>query len=149
MIKLTLNAALVDDIRQLLKQSRKDLKQTINTTMVQTYWQVGCLIVEHEQQGENRASYGKQVLQQLSKILTSEFGKGFDLTNLRKMRQFYLVFPIRDAVRRELSWTHYRALIRVENRQAREWYLKESIEQAWSARALERQISVLYYERLL
>ena len=92
--------------------------------MVQTYWQVGQLIVEDEQQGDKRARYGKQVLAQLSATLTCEFGKGFDLTNLRKMRQFYLAFPIRDAVRLELSWTHYRTLIRIDNEQARHWYIR-------------------------
>ncbi|MPY24503.1 PDDEXK nuclease domain-containing protein [Shewanella sp. YLB-07] len=136
-------------LRELLSQSRQKLQQTVNSTMVQTYWQVGHLIVEHEQQGAERAQYGKQVLQQLADELTAEFGKGFDLTNLRRMRMFYQVFPIRDTVRLELSWSHYRALIRLENAQARQWYLEESINQAWSARALERQIGSLYYERLL
>ena len=143
------NAALLDALRQLLGKSRSSLQQTVNSTMVLTYWQVGQLIVEHEQRGESRASYGKQVLKELAAKLTTEFGKGFDLTNLRKMRQFYLVFPIRDALRLELSWTHYRTLIRIESEQARMWYMQECIEQAWSARALERQIGVLYYERLL
>lgn len=140
---------LLSQLRTLLTNSRTQLQYSVNATMVQTYWQVGQLIVEDEQQGDKRARYGKQVLAQLSATLTCEFGKGFDLTNLRKMRQFYLAFPIRDAVRLELSWTHYRTLIRIDNEQARHWYLQESIEQAWSARALERQISVLYFERLL
>lgn len=108
-----LNSDLVNEIRQFLNQSRKQLQQTVNTTMVQTYWQVGCLIVEDEQKGESRASYGKQVLQLLSKELTAEFGKGFDVRNLRNMRLFYLKFPIRNALRTELSWTHYRVLIRM------------------------------------
>lgn len=136
-------------VRQLLSQSRRQLQQAINSTMVQTYWQVGQLIVEDEQQGEARAEYGKQVLQQLSLSLSAEFGKGFDLTNLRRMRAFYLVFPIRDTVCLELSWSHYRALIRLDNEQARAWYLQEAITQGWSARALDRQIGTLYYERLL
>jgi len=136
-------------VRQLLSQSRRQLQQSINSAMVQTYWQVGQLIVEDEQQGEKRAEYGKQVLKQLSLSLSAEFGKGFDLTNLRRMRSFYLVFPIRDTVRLELSWSHYRALIRLDNKQARTWYINEAIEQSWSARALERQIGSLYYERLL
>ncbi|GGB41981.1 hypothetical protein GCM10011502_14130 [Oceanisphaera marina] len=117
--------------------------------MVQSYWQIGRLIVEEEQQGENRAAYGKQQLQQLSKQLTERLGKGFDVGNLRNMRQFYITFPIHDAVRSELSWTHYRALMRIDNPAARDWYLQEAISQSWSARALERQISTLYYERLL
>ncbi len=94
---------------------------------------------------------GRQMLnlQRLSKRLTEEFDKGFDVRNLRNMRAFYVCFPIRDAVRTELSWTHYRVLLRVENSKARDLYLNESIEQSWSTRALERQISKLYFERLL
>jgi predicted nuclease of restriction endonuclease-like (RecB) superfamily len=117
--------------------------------MVQAYWHIGRLIVEDEQQGQQRATYGKQQLQQLSEQLTREFGKGFDASNLRNMRSFYLCFPNRDALRHKLSWTHYRLLIRVENPKARDWYLQEAMNQNWSARALERQIGVLYYERLL
>lgn len=141
--------ALFVNIRTLLNQSRKQVVQAVNSAMVQTYWQIGQLIVENEQQGQERAEYGKAVLKALSISLTKEFGKGFDLTNLRKMRALYLCFPIRDALRLELSWTHYRTLTRIENENARQWYLNEAIEQAWSARALERQIGSLYYERLL
>ncbi|WP_233437256.1 PDDEXK nuclease domain-containing protein [Vreelandella alkaliphila] len=121
----------------------------MNTAMVQSYWEIGRLIVEHEQQGNSRAEYGKQQLQQLSQQLTERLGKGFDVRNLRNMRQFYQSFPKRNAVRTELSWTHYRTLLRIENAQARDWYLHEAINQSWSARALERQINTLYYERLL
>ena len=130
--------------------------------MVEAYWNVGRLIVEKEQGGEKRAAYGEAVLSELSNRLTAEFGQGFDLTNLRKMRQFYLMFPKRgaarlesakaqkrDSLRPELSWTHYRLLLRVENKQAREWYMQEAVEERWSTRQLERQISALYYARLL
>lgn len=96
-----------------------------------------------------RAAYGQRQLAELSTRLTDLFGKGFDVSNLRNMRRFYQAFPIRDAVRLELGWTHYRTLLRVENPSAREWYLREAISQNWSSRALERQIGVLYYERLL
>jgi predicted nuclease of restriction endonuclease-like (RecB) superfamily len=147
---------LVNDIRHLLEQSRQRLQQTVFfifyykvATMVQSYWQVGRLIVEDEQQGKSRATYGKRVLQQLASTLTTEFGKGFDLTNLRNMRRFYLAFPIRETVSLELSWSHYNHLARIENEQARNWYKAEAVEQSWSVRALERQIGVLYYERLL
>ncbi|MBT2787596.1 MULTISPECIES: PDDEXK nuclease domain-containing protein [unclassified Halomonas] len=140
---------LVSAITQQIEQARGQVRQAVNTAMVQSYWEIGRLIVEHEQQGNRRAEYGKQQLQQLSQQLTEQLGKGFDVTNLRNMRQFYQSFPIRDAVRLELSWTHYRTLLRVENPQARDWYLQEAINQSWSARALERQISTLYYERLL
>lgn len=143
------NNDLIQNIAAIIHQARHQVRQTVNQAMVQSYWEIGRLLVEDEQQGESRAEYGKAVLQNISERLTAMFGKGFDVTNLRKMRQFFLVFPIRDSLRPELSWTHYRRLIQVENPQAREWYLKEAIEQNWSVRALDRQISVLYYERLL
>jgi len=137
------------DIARIIEQARGQVRQSINTAMVDSYWQIGRLIVEHEQNGEARAEYGKQQLQFLSTQLTGQFGKGFDVTNLRNMRRFYLAFPIRDALRLELGWTHYRSLIRIENPATRKWYQQEAISQSWSARALERQIGVLYYERLL
>ncbi|MYL24478.1 DUF1016 family protein [Halomonas alkaliantarctica] len=140
---------LVADIRSLIATARRQVVRAVNSSMVQTYWQIGRLIVEDEQQGDTRAAYGKQQLQRLSRELTEEFGKGFDVTNLRNMRRFYEAFPKRDALRLELSWTHYRILIRIENPQARDWYQQEAIQQGWSARALERQIGNLYYERLL
>lgn len=140
---------LLQNIAAVISQARAQVRAAVNSAMVQSYWEIGRLIVEHEQQGEKRAAYGKQQLQSLSEALAAQFGKGFDVTNLRNMRQFYLTFPIRDSVRLELSWTHYRRLLRIENEQARQWYLNEAISQNWSARALDRQISVLYYERLL
>ncbi len=141
--------ALVADIAREIEAARDQVRQAVNTAMVRSYWQIGRLIVEHEQQGESRAAYGKQQLQALSVRLTERLGKGFDVTNLRNMRQFYEVFPIRDALRLELSWTHYRRLLRIENKQARAWYLQEAFQQGWSSRALDRQINSLYYERLL
>jgi predicted nuclease of restriction endonuclease-like (RecB) superfamily len=116
---------------------------------VQTCWQIGRHIVEFEQEGARRAAYGKQLLATLAEALSEEFGKGFDSSNLRYMRLFYQAFPIRDALRHELSWTHYRRLLRVDNEDARLWYMNESAGQNWSSRALERQINTLYYERLL
>ncbi len=144
-----INNQIVDDIRNLLINSRIQIQQSVNSVMVQTYWHIGRIIVEDEQNGELRAEYGKKQLELISNSLTQEFGKGFDTTNLRKMRQFYLTFPIQDSVSLKLSWTHYRTLMRIENQNARDWYIKETIENHWSVRALERQISVLYYERLL
>lgn len=144
-----LNPQLVVEIRQLVVAARREVVQAVNSTMVQTYWHIGRLIVEDEQQGEVRAAYGTQQLQRLSEDLTEEFGKGFNVRNLRNMRAFYQAFPNRNALRTELSWTHYRTLLRVESDEARQWYQREAIEQGWSARALERQIGKLYYERLL
>ncbi len=144
-----LSTQLISDIRTVLQQARQQIQISVNHGMVQAYWQVGQLIVEHEQQGKERAEYGKQQLQHLSDTLKMDFGKGFDITNLQNMRKFYLAFPIQDAVRPELTWTHYRRLIRIESTQARQWYTLEAIEQNWSARALDRQVAALYYERLL
>jgi len=143
------NELLLKEIKTLLQTSRQQLQQTVNTTMVQTYWNIGRLIVDDEQKGKERAIYGKKQLESIAGTLTQEFGKGFDARNLRKMRQFYQVFSKWDSVRTELSWTHYRRLMQIENNTARNWYITESIENNWSARALERQVSTLYYERLL
>ncbi|MEN9868438.1 MAG: hypothetical protein RL748_4028 [Pseudomonadota bacterium] len=143
------DAPLLGGIRQIITQARGRIQQQVNSAMVEAYWHIGRLIVEHEQQGERRADYGKQQLQQIASRLTAEFGKGFDERNLRNMRGFYQAFPIWNAVRTELSWTHYRSLTRIDSAEARQWYLEESISQNWSARTLDRQISVLYYERLL
>jgi predicted nuclease of restriction endonuclease-like (RecB) superfamily len=140
---------LLTAIRSILNQARTQLQQTVNHTMVETYWQVGRLIIEDEQQGEKRATYGQQQLKSLAIQLKSEFGKGFNERNLRNMRAFYLTYPIWHTVCTKLSWSHYRVLLRVENQAAREWYIKETVDHAWSVRALDRQIDKLYYERLL
>jgi predicted nuclease of restriction endonuclease-like (RecB) superfamily len=183
------------DIRGVLESARAGAYRAVNFAMVQSYWQIGRVIVEHEQKGKKRAEYGEAVLEELSRRLTEEFGKGFDASNLWKMRQFHLLFPILDAprlesepaildaprlesgekgkkrnalrteslvpirhavrgesgpgLRSELSWTHYRLLLRVESAEAREWYMHEAADEHWSTRQLERQISTLYYERLL
>ena len=141
--------ALIDEIRQVLTQSRSQIQQAVNHQMVAAYWHIGRLIVEHEQAGAVRAAYGLGQLEALAEVLTGEFGRGFHARNLRFMRMFYQTYPIWNAVRTELSWTHYRTLMRIENPKAREWYTQERIAHHWSARALERQISTLYYERLL
>ncbi|MEA2072333.1 MAG: PDDEXK nuclease domain-containing protein [Campylobacterota bacterium] len=145
----TTNNQLIENLKSIIISSRVKVVQSVNTVMVQTYWNIGKSLVEDEQQGNTRAEYGKQQLNQISKVLTKEFGKGFDTRNLRNMRQFYLTFAIWNSVSTKLSWTHYRVLIRIQNKDAREWYMQESIENSWSARALERQKSKLYYERLL
>jgi predicted nuclease of restriction endonuclease-like (RecB) superfamily len=136
-------------IRDLLLAARSQVRQAVNTAMVQTYWQIGRMIVEGEQGGNERAEYGKAVLPELAKRLTLEFGKGFSAQSLWNYRLFYLSFPILSALRRELTWTHYKSLLRVSNAQAREWYADEALTQGWSVRALDRQISTLFYERLL
>jgi len=140
---------LLANLRSLIAQARTKALRRVDAIQVQTCWEIGRHIVEFEQQGAARAQYGKGLLTDLSKQLTQEFGKGFDSSNLRYMRLFYLAFPIRDAVRHELSWTHYRTLLKVESSAAREWYIAQSVQENWSTRALERQISTLYYERFV
>lgn len=144
-----LNADLHQAIRQLLVAARTQVRQTINTTMVQTYWLIGQKIVEDEQDGHKRAAYGKQVLPELARRLGEEFGSGFSVQSLSNYRQFFLTFPNFSALRRNLTWTHYKSLLRIPNHHAREWYATEAAEQGWSVRALDRQIATLYYERLL
>ena len=136
-------------IEQIIEEARNKVYRTANFTMVQAYWNIGRTIVEEEQKGKERAEYGKELIERLSKKLTKKYGKGFDRTNLWNMRKFYRTFTKIDALRRELSWTHYRLLLRVENDQARKFYLQEAIDCNWSTRSLERQIGNLYYERIL
>ena len=140
---------LLDALRQLIAGSRQQVLRAVDTVQVQTYWQIGRHIVEFEQGGAPRAAYGKRLLPQLGQALAAEFGRGFEERNLRNMRAFYAMFPIWNALRSELSWTHYRVLCRVESETARMWYVQQAAQQNWSSRALERQIGTLYYERLL
>ncbi len=149
MSNMPTNAELFDRIKELVLSARNTVRHAINATMVQTYWEIGRTIVEDEQAGKERAAYGKMQLKVLSTSLTAELGKGFSVSNLKNMRQFYLLFPKRQSVPSELSWTHNCILMRVENPMAREWYVQEAISENWSSRALERQIGTLYYERLL
>jgi len=129
-----------------LSDARTKSFNAINTAMVQAYWEIGREIAEAV---GDRAEYGKQLLQFLSKRLTTDFGKGFTIANLRNMRQFYHAFPIRYALRSELTWTHYRMLMRMDDPTRREFYLTESADSGWTSRQLERQINSFYYERLL
>lgn len=143
------NRNLIENLKHLILSSRAKMVQTVNSTMVQTYWNIGKILIEHEQEGKARATYGKEQLKHISQVLTKEFGKGFDVSNLRNMRRFYSAFPIQETLSPKLSWSHYCKLIKIENKDAREWYINEAIENSWSVRALDRQISKLYYERLL
>ena len=120
----------------------------VNTEMLNLYWNIGKIIMEI-QQGDERASYGEAVLEKLSEKLTREFGKGFSIINLRRMRKFYCLFPIRSTVLNELSWSHYLELIKIEEQRKRDFYLKETINSRWSVRELQRQRDSLLYERLL
>jgi len=173
------------DIKTILEQARGNAVRAVNFAMVIAYWEIGRRIVEDEQHGSERATYGVAVLKELSKKLTANFGKGFTVANIEYFRKFYLVFSnhqksdavrreldssksdalrrifeddisslqnqpaILHALRRELSWTHYRLLMRVEDEAARNYYMNEAAEQNWSTRVLERQINSLYFQRLL
>lgn len=137
-----------DEIKAILESARNQVYTAANSAMVQAYWNIGKSISEQQGKSE-RAEYGKQLIQELSKQLTRDFGKGFTASNLRNMRQFYLTFPNCYALRSTLSWTHYRLLMRVENEQARNFYLEECDKSNWSTRQLERQINSFFYERLL
>jgi len=141
--------SLLANLRAVILEARRQAISAVDIVQVRTCWTVGRHIVEFEQAGQTRAAYGKGVLAQVSAQLTAEFGKGFDERNLRNMRAFYTAFPNWNALRSELSWTHYRLLLRVDSATAREWYMDEAATQNWNTRALERQIGTLYYERLL
>ena len=135
------------EIRDILAKARGKAIAAVNFAMVEAYWNIGRIIVEKQGDAE-RAPYGDKLLEELSRRLTLDFGPRFDERNLRKMRQLHQAFPIRAALRPELGWTHYRALLRVKNPDAVKWYMNEAADEGWSARALERQISVLYYDRM-
>ncbi len=135
-------------IRNSVISAQGKIYTAVNSAMVHAYWEIGEQI--YLACGENdRAEYGKGLLKYLSEKLTAEFGKGFDERNLRKMRQFYMMYSIRDSLRPELSWTHYRTLMRISDKKRREWYTDECAKSGWSVRQLERQINTMFYERLL
>ena len=135
-------------IRAILNDARSRAYLAINRAMVTAYWEIGRVIVEQEQQGQQRAEYGRGLLKDLSQRLSAEFGRGFDRSTLQHMRAFYLAYPICDALRPELSWTHYRILLRVGKPEARAFYETEAVNARWSTRELERQIHSLLFERL-
>lgn len=144
--------SLIKDLEVLIASGRKAAYQSINQAMIDMYWNIGKRIVEEEQKGKARAQYGKALIKNLAAVLTAEFGAGFTARNLRNFRQFYLLFPEREiwhACVPNLTWTHFRSLLRVSDEDARIWYLRESSEQGWSSRTLDRNISTQYYYRLL
>src|SRR3989344_6560703 len=156
------------NIKEVLDLARKNVVRNVNFEMVQAYWNIGRIIVEEEQKGKERAEYGSYLIKEISKRLTQDFGKGFGISNIKDMREFYSIFKKShalpgqfknyytvhnksikvNALRSELTWTHYRLLIRVENENARNFYINESINSKWSTRELERQINSLLFERL-
>ena len=146
------NEKLIQEVVLILQTARSNTYRAVNTFMVEAYWQIGERIIRQEQGGDKRAEYGEGLIKTLSKALTIEFGKGFSVANLKNFRQFYITFPEFQksyALRSELTWTHYRSIMRVENPKARNFYLTETATQNWSTRQLDRNIRSFYYERSL
>lgn len=137
-----------NQIKEILSNARSKVYSAANFVMVEAYWEIGKSIVE-KQGGNATAEYGTSLLKELSKQMTADFGKGFTVTNLSYMRQFYLTFPNRHALRDKLSWTHYRMIMKVDNEAARQFYIDECAKANWSTRQLERQINTFSYQRLL
>ncbi len=131
---------LYDDIRAIIINARTTIYKAVNTGMLETNWKIGRRIVEEEQAGASRAEYGQRVINDLAEKLSAEFGRGFDIRELRRYRQFYLLFLKWDTLRPELTWTHYRTLIRVENERARLYYMNKAALQNWNTRALDSQV---------
>lgn len=155
------NQNLFNRVIELLVQARQKVSQTINNTMAITYFEIGRMIVEEEQQGKEKAEYGKQILNELSEKLVVEFGKGFSETNLKQMRSFYLTYSIRQTVSDEfakdytvpvqfkLTWSHYLKLMRIPDLNERNFYEIEAIKNNWSLRELQRQFDSALYTRLV
>lgn len=150
-LKIT-DTAIYESIRSILEDGRKQAVAHINSIMVETYWKIGERIVLEEQKGNERAAYGKFLLQSLSRVLSSEFGKGFSYANLRNFRQFYLTWPNWEkcyTLCSKLSWSHNRLIMREEDETARLWYLGHAAEGNWTVRQLERQIKTRTFQRTL
>ena len=137
------------EIRKLLENARNNIAQQVNTELLTTYWNIGRIIVEYEQQSQLRAEYGKQTLKELSKELTREFGKGFSRSNLQNMRAFYLAYEKCQTPSGKLAWSHYCELLTISDEGKRSFYEKEAVNSGWSVRELKRQIESSLYERLL
>ena len=140
---------LYSQIVQLLNDTRKSVVIQVNTTLLVTYWHVGKLIVENEQNNIHRAEYGKKVLKELSKRLTNDLGKGFSVSNLQLMRRFYQKYPIQQTLSVKLTWSHYCELLSISDDDKRSFYEKECVNANWSFRELKRQIDSSLFERLL
>ena len=140
---------LVTQIKALLETSRQKIAVEVNTTLLQTYWQIGRLICEYEKADSIRAEYGKQTLKLLSKELSAEFGKGFSVSNIQFMRRFYQTYQIQQTASVKLSWSHYCELLSISDSDKRSFYEKEAVNANWSVRELRRQIESSLFERLL
>lgn len=142
----------ISEIKKILKDARQKAYTAVNSAMVEAYWEIGRRIVEEEQNGKERAEYGKEIVKNLSKELTEEFGKGFSRRTLWEMRKLYVYFSDYEKVRTlfaQLTWSHFQKVLRVSNEKARIFYLTEAAENMWSVRTLDRNISTLYYNRIV
>ena len=142
----------ISEIKKILKNARQKAYIAVNSAMVEAYWEIGRRIVEEEQRGKERAEYGKEIVKNLSKELTEEFGKGFSRRTLWEMRKLYVYFSDYEKVRTlfaQLTWSHFQKVLRVSSEKARIFYLTEAAENMWSVRTLDRNISTLYYDRIV
>ena len=143
------NAKMIEDIKEIIINSRNKIAYEVNNTMVLAYWNVGRIIIENEQNGNIKAEYGKQLMKELSKELRKILGSGFSISNLFNMRRFYLKYPKFQTVSGKLSWSHYCELLSIENDDERSFYEKKCINSNWSVRELKRQLDTSLFERLL
>jgi predicted nuclease of restriction endonuclease-like (RecB) superfamily len=146
---MELNKNIIHQIQSIIANAKEKAVRSVDTERVLMYWQIGKVIFEEEQSGKERADYGQYLIKSISEIFQPQFGSGFGVRQLEMNRQFYRTFPIANALRSQLSWTHYRSLIRIDNQDKREFYLAEATKNNWTARQLERQINSQLFERLL
>lgn len=146
---MKLKQQLIAEIQGIIAQARERAIRSVDAERVLMYWQIGKIIFEEEQQGEDRAAYGSFLIKGLAEELQPQFGSGFSVRQLERYRQFYRTFPIASAVRTQLNWTQYKVLISIENKDKRAFYIAESVKNNWSARQLERQVNSQLFERLL
>ena len=149
LVKIESIDTLYQDTCQIIENARSNAVRSVDFCRVQMYWNIGKRIFEEEQQGKDRADYGKYIIRNLSKLLTPEYGSGFSVRQLEQSRQFYRTYPIANTMRSQLNWSQYRRLIQIEDPDKREYYELESVNNAWTARETERQINSMLYERLL
>lgn len=149
---INIDAHVIDDIRTIITRARNRAYQSINETLIRSNWEIGKRIVEEEQLGKQRADYGIQLIKSISQQLTTEFGSGYGVRNLAYFKQLYQYFPDWEILHtrvQNLSWSHLRCILRVDDAQARLWYIQEAAEQMWSVRTLDRNVASQYYYRLL
>lgn len=146
---MELNKNIIHQIQSIIANAKEKAIRSVDTERVLMYWEIGKVIFEEEQAGKERADYGKFLIKSISDEFQSQFGSGFTVRQLELNRQFYRMFPNTNALRSQLSWTHYRTLIRIDNQDKREFYIAEAIKNNWTARQLERQINSQLFERLL